>query len=722
VHRRIQSALNVVGDSLGWNNVPPEFKNLNCAQAIAQGEPTVTLALLQFLHDVAAQRNNTSGSFDADSDVERAVMDIQSTRTGKMESTGHSEPDEQYLAFEPVANVAGASRPNAHSSGDRLDEELHVLPRETQSRSRSRIATDAPKSSTERAERKGSVKPAARSKTPPLILQHRRTADKATKARESGSQNSPHASLPGGGAAKLVTIKQTSSRNESSATATKTGLVKRKHATHPMRRAAGAVPASTEPATATTAARKQHTAPTGVTVRAGRGLSLGKGLVDPRYKAGPRSRFAETVEPPPPAPESSSDSSTDDGIRRPTYDHLFDRNPRVTSRMRDLRDKALLNARLPHSRSVSPVGRRHIHCQLHGASETIGPVAVDRFGKAIDPIIDGPSQMAPGPHPASELNDSHYHQRRAREGRSHSPNGIRARQAEQVLGVFRKQSQDLQKQQRRGSGQRATADIDSAVDTDRKNTILEWIQRQLGVTVDVLLNATTSHHYNVTAGRKLTLSDGINVTKRVQVPGQLTSTGGGPGANASNAKRHKRRSSGGGEYGDIPDAVDKENYPFYPVPEDVLYFPGRTPELPGSYSIASYLGRLTQGMPAYANNAAVQVVAQQLPAQQQHQQLLQIPPQGPYVRPFVPPTGKFPSQHLCRAPAPLLCYMFVLDVDHNTPVTSVGFLNDPWVNGVLLSQVVAALFVENRALIKQVRGYLEVPVLCARFVRWWHNV
>jgi hypothetical protein len=66
--------------------------------------------------------------------------------------------------------------------------------------------------------------------------------------------------------------------------------------------------------------------------------------------------------------------------------------------------------------------------------------------------------------------------------------------------------------------------------------------------------------------------------------------------------------------------------------------------------------------------------------------------------------------------------MFVLDVDHKTPVTSVGFLNDPWVNGVLLSQVVAALFVENRALIKQVRGYLEIPVVCAGFARWWHNV
>jgi hypothetical protein len=32
----------------------------------------------------------------------------------------------------------------------------------------------------------------------------------------------------------------------------------------------------------------------------------------------------------------------------------------------------------------------------------------------------------------------------------------------------------------------------------------------------------------------------------------------------------------------------------------------------------------------------------------------------------------------------------------------VGYINDPWVNGVLLSEIVAAMFAENRALIKQV--------------------
>ena len=36
------------------------------------------------------------------------------------------------------------------------------------------------------------------------------------------------------------------------------------------------------------------------------------------------------------------------------------------------------------------------------------------------------------------------------------------------------------------------------------------------------------------------------------------------------------------------------------------------------------------------------------------------------------------------------------------PVTTVGWLSDPWVNGVLLAEVLAALLVEHRAMIKQV--------------------
>ena len=52
-------------------------------------------------------------------------------------------------------------------------------------------------------------------------------------------------------------------------------------------------------------------------------------------------------------------------------------------------------------------------------------------------------------------------------------------------------------------------------------------------------------------------------------------------------------------------------------------------------------------------------------------------------------------------------YMYVLSicvaaVGLRVPATAVGWLSDPWVNGVLLSEVLAALLVEHRALIKQV--------------------
>ena len=44
--------------------------------------------------------------------------------------------------------------------------------------------------------------------------------------------------------------------------------------------------------------------------------------------------------------------------------------------------------------------------------------------------------------------------------------------------------------------------------------------------------------------------------------------------------------------------------------------------------------------------------------------------------------------------------------------TPIGFLSDPWVSGLLLSEVVAALSVENRALIKQVMYYIYAPYVC----------
>jgi hypothetical protein len=285
-------------------------------------------------------------------------------------------------------------------------------------------------------------------------------------------------------------------------------------------------------------------------------------------------------------------------------------------------------------------------------------------------------------------------------GAAHSE--VRARQAAAVLGVFHDQKLPM----RRGSAPVQAVDIDEAVSLGKKNAILEWMQRQLGVTPDTLLKSTTSHHYNTTAGKHMVLSDAIAVTQNAPIAAETRT---------KSAKKKKKKHA----HHEHPDGsqrvhsdLDKENYQFYPVPEDVRYTPGRTANMPGSYSISSYLGRVTQGMPEYANNAAVQVANQQY--------LLQISAEAA-ARPFDPKQG-------------LLCLLFYYHdffleaqetalnwrrcrgcfgayyffptcrcaTDHKTPVTPVGFINDPWVNGVLLSEIIAAMFAENRSLIKQV--------------------
>ena len=163
---------------------------------------------------------------------------------------------------------------------------------------------------------------------------------------------------------------------------------------------------------------------------------------------------------------------------------------------------------------------------------------------------------------------------------------------------------------------------------------MKWVQRTLGVTLDVFLNSSTSHHYNISVGKHLSLSDGITVTKNVSTEDENHNN------RASHLIKHKKRhSSVGNESALDSRGVDKENYPFYPVQEDVHYIPGRTPQHPGSYSIASYIGKVTAQMPQYTNNAATQVMIEQLLLQEQHGEVLQIPANAHCTTPFSPHQG-----------------------------------------------------------------------------------
>ena len=53
----MQSIVNVVGNSVGWNNVPPELRCRECATQLSQGDPSVTIKFLQFLHKLSKNRS-----------------------------------------------------------------------------------------------------------------------------------------------------------------------------------------------------------------------------------------------------------------------------------------------------------------------------------------------------------------------------------------------------------------------------------------------------------------------------------------------------------------------------------------------------------------------------------------------------------------------------------------------------------------------------------------
>ena len=225
-------------------------------------------------------------------------------------------------------------------------------------------------------------------------------------------------------------------------------------------------------------------------------------------------------------------------------------------------------------------------------------------------------------------------------------------------------SEALQKTRPRPTTTTAAADIDAAVSTEHKNVILDWLQRRLGLSFD--------------------LSIPLGCTKR------LASAG----------------CTAGGIHDHISDTHRKANKENIPTQHYSHAHAGGKPQV---FAAPTYLGRLTLKMPGCMDSSAAAEVAAQLQrGQEQDLQGLRYIPLHAAAAPFDPHSA---GRRLCHYNAHYLYQLLIrpvylyFAVGLRVPTTAVGWLSDPWVNGVLLAEVLAALLVEHRALIKQVSLY-----------------
>ena len=297
-------------------------------------------------------------------------------------------------------------------------------------------------------------------------------------------------------------------------------------------------------------------------------------------------------------------------------------------------------------------------------------------------------------------------------------NSITAQQRREVLGVFQRQRDSTTSQVAEydakgrnclhyttnaaggGAGEHCAElmEIDSAVPTQRKNVILHWIQSQLGVQIEPFITSTTSSVYNHSvAGQNTVLPDTIAVT----VAAAATAAASASGVSLKTRSKNNKSSQNNAVDAHLAADVNKENYPFYPVPENVDYTPGRSANMHGTYSIATYLGKLTSGAPHYTANAANQVI-HNVQQQRQHRGAHHHSHHKNNYQSYQQQLQAEQKQ-LRRLGSGATATGTAAATQHSScGMTRVGFLNDAWVNGLLLSEVVAALNVENKAVVKKV--------------------
>eukprot|EP01032_Pedospumella_encystans_P012324 gene12324-14267_t len=639
----IQGSLNTIAEHIGWKNIPPEFKTPQAAFRLSQkGQEKVFIcAFVQFLHDLALQQAPEAQHLsNLDAEMAQTMDEMRSTIQQEVQQATAVQSErsqlyaddlaEQPLSYEDYLSLADFDKDSLQGT----EEELNVL-----------------KSAEFRHKRlHGTMKGGRKVSTKPTLSR-------------SGSNT--------GGA--LILKQKISSAPLRPVSQANAPVVKPAPVTAPVplvtRRTTKPITHTTTSAISSTATgtSKSLATPAGVKIH-NSGLHMST-LHDPTYKPKKSNLFTPTIVPEVVIPVESSDS--EDSIQ-PNYDYTNNTTTRTGSISVNSR-----NRRIPHSRSISPVGRRHIHCTLdsvqnsmqHGVqngqhmhTRSVSPneARLSRYypyQQAYDPAVINAPPLAPANVPASQNPNVPLKPNKLGE------NPIKTKQMQAVAGVFKRNDP----QQRPP----AIFNIDDVISIERKNVILLWVQKQLGITVDVFVNSATSNHYNKTAGKNVVNPDTIAVIPHKHNAihnhtNQVSAT------NTTSNNVYTASNNTHAAYS-VQQKANKENYTFYPHPEDAYFSAGRSAYMHGTFSIATYLGRVTNAVPEYSGAISERLLSQE--------KILQIPED------FVDRVG------------------FSVPPQVRTPCTSIGVLNDPWVNGMLLSEILACLSGENRALIKQVESY-----------------
>ena len=577
-NRLLQGSLNTIAEHIGWKNIPPEFKTPQAAFRLSQkGQEKVFMcAFIQFLHDLALQQAPEAQHLsDLDAEMAQTMDEMRSTIQQEVQQATavHSERSQLYaddlaeqpLSYEDYLSLADFDKDSLQGT----EKELNVL-----------------KSAEFRHKRlHGTLKGGWKVSTKPTLSR-------------SGSNT--------GGA--LILKQKISSAPLRSVSKANVPVVKPAPVTSPAplvtRRTTKSTTHTTTSTNASTATGKSKSlaTPAGVKIH-NSGLHMST-LHDPTYKPKKGNLFTQTIVPEAVIFVESSDS--EDSIQ-PNYDYTNNTTARTGSIVVNSR-----NRRIPHSRSISPVGRRHIHCTLdsvqnsiqngiqHRRTRSVSPneARLSRYypyQQAYDPAVINAPPQAHASVAASQNPTMPVKPNKAGE------NPIKTKQMQAVAGVFKRNDPQHKPP--------AIFNIDDVISIERKNAILLWVQKQLGINIDVFVNSATSNHYNKTAGKNVVNPDTIAVIPHKHNAihnnaNQVTTT------NTTSNNVYTASNNTHAAYL-VPHKANKENYTFYPHPEDAYFSAGRSAYMHGTFSIATYLGRVTNAVPEYSGAISERLLLQE---------------------------------------------------------------------------------------------------------------
>jgi hypothetical protein len=361
----------------------------------------------------------------------------------------------------------------------------------------------------------------------------------------------------------------------------------------------------------------------------GAGAGVGYSMYDPRYP------------PPPPPPQASNNAE----IRAKLISSPDAHDDRVIQSPVDLLGPAGSSGSRVRARHP-----RHVGCQLDSAQlQSVSAPPRSQRSRSLSPnrgvcLTNSPCRghfQMPYKRliPAEESSSTNEVL-----GRSSKKSNNSVQQSRSVLDVFRRGAAEVDTRMRNSGVYRGDRVLSNDISNNHKNIILNWVQIELGVLVEPFVSCATPHVFN-----KLAVLFGKGSLPHYDTIAAVPSRVFDPLTVGGNL--HLHAASTASEF-------NKENYFFFPCPEDIVVSPGHGPQMMGTLSIATYLGRITGEAPLYHDVVSMRAIAH-------HQQKI--------MRSVVP-----------------------------SAMTSVGFLGDPWVNGVFLSQVISSINRENKEMIKQV--------------------